>query len=216
MEFRYRQFCPVARAVEILAERWTLLILRELLAGPQRFSDLRRRLPDVSSSVLSTRLERLEEKGIVSRRELDPPAGSMVYELAESGLAVRPVLTELARWGLRFMTLPLPGDHLEPSWVRLGAEFFAREDATPEISAEFRLPDGSRDEVFYVRGGDDGTQVSLDPHATDVQLKLAPMMVLGLLSGSMDPTAELKKGSFEASGKIEVLPRLPELFVIQP
>ncbi|HSJ96046.1 MAG TPA: helix-turn-helix domain-containing protein, partial [Myxococcota bacterium] len=69
-EFRYAQFCPLARAAEVLGERWTLLIVRELMVGPQRFSDLRRRLPGVSSSVLAERLDRLERRGIVRRAQL--------------------------------------------------------------------------------------------------------------------------------------------------
>ncbi len=71
--FRYAQFCPLACAAEILGERWTLLILRELFVGPQRFTDLRRRLPGISSSILATRLARLEERGIVARSSLAPP-----------------------------------------------------------------------------------------------------------------------------------------------
>ena len=67
-EFRYRQFCPLARAAEILGERWTLLLIRDFLLGPQRFCDLRRRLPDISPSVLTERLNRLEERGLIHRR----------------------------------------------------------------------------------------------------------------------------------------------------
>ena len=130
--FRYSQFCPVARAVEVLGERWTLLIGRELLIGPQRFSDLLRRLPGLSSSVLADRLASLEERGLVARRELPPPAPAELYELTESGLGLKPLLYELARFGLRFMEAPRPGDHSEPDWLRLGLEMSsAAAGATP-------------------------------------------------------------------------------------
>ena len=98
-DFRYPQYCPLARAAEVVGERWTLLVLRELLLGPRRFSDLRRALTDVSTSVLADRLARLEERGLVAHRELDPPAGAAVYELSESGQALGPALLALARWG---------------------------------------------------------------------------------------------------------------------
>ena len=98
------QFCPVARAVEVLGERWTLLIGRELLIGPQRFSDLLRRLPGISTSVLAARLASLEERGLVMRRVLPPPAPANVYELTEAGgQGLKPLLHQLARFGLRFM-----------------------------------------------------------------------------------------------------------------
>jgi len=107
-DIRYAQFCPLTRAVEILGERWTMLLLRELIAGPQRFSDLKERLPGVSSSVLAGRLVRLEEKGLIAKRELPAPAASTVYELAEAGRALRPALIELLRWGMRFLGEPCP------------------------------------------------------------------------------------------------------------
>ena len=124
-EFRYAQFCPLARAAEVVGERWTLLIARELLLGPKRFSDLREALAGVSSSVLADRLARLERRDVVAWRRLPPPAAARVYELTETGRALEPVVLALARWGARFLTAPEPGDQLEPAWVRLGAPLFS-------------------------------------------------------------------------------------------
>ena len=109
-EYRYPQFCAVARAAEIVGERWTLLILRELFFGQQRFGDLRRRLSEISPSVLSERLSYLESAGIVRRTELAPPAASNVYELTEHGRAFGPALSALAQWGMRFLLPPRPGE----------------------------------------------------------------------------------------------------------
>ncbi|MCZ6714198.1 MAG: helix-turn-helix domain-containing protein, partial [Deltaproteobacteria bacterium] len=102
-EFRYPQFCALARATEIVGERWTLLIVRDLSLGPLRFSALRRRLSGVSSSVVSERLTQLERRGLLEQRMLQPPAASTVYALTQMGRALQPVLVELMRWGTRFM-----------------------------------------------------------------------------------------------------------------
>ena len=113
-DHRYAQFCPIARAAEVLGERWTLLILRELFCGPQRFSDLARRLPGISSSVLAERLGRLEARGIAMRRELPPPAPATLYELTPLGSALEPLMLQLVRFGVRMLDAPRPEDHLEP------------------------------------------------------------------------------------------------------
>jgi DNA-binding HxlR family transcriptional regulator len=95
----YGDRCGVARALDIVGERWALLVVRELLLGPKRFTDLRAGLPQVSPDILSQRLRELEEAGIVRRRTLPPPAGSRVYELTGRGEALEPVILALGRWG---------------------------------------------------------------------------------------------------------------------
>jgi DNA-binding HxlR family transcriptional regulator/putative sterol carrier protein len=95
----YGDRCGVARALDVVGERWALLVVRELLLGPKRFTDLRAGLPGLSPDVLSQRLRELEQAGLVRRRKLAPPAGSRVYELTERGLALEPILLELGRWG---------------------------------------------------------------------------------------------------------------------
>ena len=95
----YGDRCGIARALDVVGERWALLVVRELLLGPKRFTDLRAGLPGLSPDVLSQRLRELEQAGLVRRRKLAPPAGSRVYELTERGLALEPILLELGRWG---------------------------------------------------------------------------------------------------------------------
>jgi DNA-binding HxlR family transcriptional regulator len=97
----YTDLCGIARALDVVGERWALLVVRELLLGPKRFTDLRAGLPHVSPDVLAQRLRELEGAGLVSRRTLAPPAGSRVYELTARGRQLEPVLIELGRWGSR-------------------------------------------------------------------------------------------------------------------
>jgi DNA-binding HxlR family transcriptional regulator len=97
----YDDPCGIARALDRIGERWALLVVRELLLGPKRFTDLRAGLPTASPNVLSQRLRELEACGVLQRRVLPPPAGATVYELTDWGRALEPVLLSLARWGSR-------------------------------------------------------------------------------------------------------------------
>jgi len=112
----YGDPCGIARGLDVIGDRWALLIARELVLGPKRFTDLRRGLPHLGPDVLSQRLRELEHGGVVHRSELPPPAGSRVYELTEWGRELEPVLLALGRWGSR---APFPSGHGE-----LGADAF--------------------------------------------------------------------------------------------
>jgi DNA-binding HxlR family transcriptional regulator len=210
--FRYAQYCPVARAAEVLGERWTLPLLRDLFIGPQRFSDLRRRLPGLSSSVLATRLARLEELGVVERRVLEPPAASTVYALTATGHALEPALRELMRWGLRLMGPPRPGDHIEPEWVPLTLRVFARPGATPPRSFEIEISEGSSRARVRVAGGPGGTRVGPVGEPADVRLCAPPLLALGLASGLADGATALREGRIGLEGDPAALRDLPALF----
>src|SRR5579864_4500846 len=99
----FGQFCGLARALELVGERWALLIIRDLLVGPRRFTDLRRGLPRIATNVLAERLKELEEGGVVRRRLLPRPAASVVYELTEYGSQLEAAVTQLGLWGARAM-----------------------------------------------------------------------------------------------------------------
>lgn len=98
---RYDDACGTAHALELLGERWTLLVLRELMLGPRRFSDLREDLPGISARVLTQRLTEMEDKGLVTRFRLPPPASVQVYDATDWGREAEPILQEMGRWAAR-------------------------------------------------------------------------------------------------------------------
>jgi DNA-binding HxlR family transcriptional regulator len=119
---RYEMYCAVARALEILGERWTLLVVRELLTGPKRYADLASGLPGIASNILIDRVRSLAGAGLVSQRALPPPAASVVYELTERGRELTPVLLALGRWGLPLLGEPRPGDQFRLAWLMIALD----------------------------------------------------------------------------------------------
>lgn len=115
----YKQFCGLARALDRVGERWTLLVVRNLLLGPKRYSDLLESLPGITTNLLALRLREMERLGLVTKRKAEPPVRATLYELAPAGRALEPALMELARWGGRFMDGPTQGDTLDMGWALL-------------------------------------------------------------------------------------------------
>jgi DNA-binding HxlR family transcriptional regulator len=113
---RFEQYCPVAHAICLVGERWSLLIVRELMHGPKRYTDLRDGLPGIGTNILAARLRDLEEGGVLRKRKLPPPAASTVYELTEYGAELDEAVYALARWGARSLGPPGPDDELYPEW----------------------------------------------------------------------------------------------------
>ena len=102
----YGEGCGIAHALDLVGERWALLVIRELLLGPKRFTDLRAGIPQLSPNVLSERLRELERVGVIARRKLGPPGGARVYELTEWGRELEPAVLALGRWGARSPHFP--------------------------------------------------------------------------------------------------------------
>ena len=162
---RYGQFCPLAKALDVLGERWTLLVVRELLAGPKRYTDLRAGLPGLATDLLATRLRELQEAGLVARREIPPPTPATVYELTERGQALRPVIYELSRWG-RPLLLEPADDRLPDSALLLGLEVAFRPDAAAGLDETFDIEvDGKQVAVRVHDGTVDVTPGSAGEHA---------------------------------------------------
>src|SRR3954454_18447713 len=132
----YGQYCGVAHALELIGERWGLLIVRDLILGPKRFTDLRRGLPGIGTNVLAARLKELERDGVVARRTLPPPAASTVYELTEYGRALEGPLLALGRWGARSMRAREPAQTLRSEWFGVALKAFFRPEATADLKAE--------------------------------------------------------------------------------
>jgi DNA-binding HxlR family transcriptional regulator len=195
-QFRYDQACPVARAAEIVGERWTLLIVRELLCGPKRFADLRRHLPGLSSSVLASRMEQLQERGIVARNESPPPQPASLFELTELGRALGPTLREMARWGVR---LHQTGGHFEPDWALLGVE------AAPRTV----LLEGGAAGTVVTRAA--GTESLPPTFAEAPRLRIAAEHFMALASGALGGDEALAAGAV-LDGPPALLDRVVDLF----
>jgi len=118
---RYGQTCAIARALDVLGERWSLLLVRELTLGPRRYRDLATGLPGIPSHILAARLKDLQAAGVITRRTLPAPTDVTVYELTEAGRALQPALKELLDWGLRYGPEPSEDDVGQPGWGLLGA-----------------------------------------------------------------------------------------------
>jgi DNA-binding HxlR family transcriptional regulator len=147
----YLDACATAHALDLIGERWALLVVRDLLLGPKRFTDLRAGIPDVSPNVLGQRLRELESSGVVQRRTLPPPAASRVYELTEWGYELEPVVVSLGRWGSRSPSHPREG-HLSVDSLALAlkADFDPSRVVDDPAEYELRLEDS----VFAVRVAD--------------------------------------------------------------
>jgi DNA-binding HxlR family transcriptional regulator len=141
MAKRYDEYCPVAHALNLVGERWSLLVVRELLEdGQLRYSDLHARLEGCGTNILASRLKALEQGGVIRRRRLDPPAASWVYELTEYGADLREVLHVLAHWGARSLRPPAVEGDLQPGWLH-GALRIALPAASEPRRMEFRIGD---------------------------------------------------------------------------
>lgn len=139
----YDQYCPLAHALDIAGERWTLLIIRELQLGPRRFSDLERGLPGLSPNLLSERLASLESRQLIMRQPLPPPAKARAYALTPDGQALNTALIPLAQWGAQFLQMPIPDDEflgVIPAVVALRFMFQPRPGGSHPLAAEIHLP----------------------------------------------------------------------------
>jgi len=210
-EFRYELFCPLARAVEVLGNRWTVLILRELMVGPQRFSDLRRRLGRVSSSVLAERLSHMESLGLIETEELPPPAASRVYRLTARGESARAVLLELARFGLHWLGPRRPGEHFEPDWMRLSLQSFAVPGPTPGHRYEVEIRGEGEPVRLRFGGGPDGFHYLDDDTPVDAELRGTAEPLLGVLTGLLPVDAARAAGA-TIDGDPDVVAALPDFF----
>jgi DNA-binding HxlR family transcriptional regulator len=212
---RYDQFCAVARAAEIIGERWTLLIVRELLLGPKRYSDLKARLAPIAPGVLNGRLRALENHGVIERREVGPPTPARLFQLTEAGLALEPAMTELLKWGSRYLFPVREGERFEPEWFGMVLKTYARREPVPEVSLALELRTASQSALYRVSGGRQGTLVSTSSPSggpVEATISAAPAPMLGLLSGRLEPGAASRQGMAVVEGNPEAAALLPQLF----
>ena len=148
----YEQFCGLAKALDVVGERWTMLVVRGLLLGPLRYSDLLRGLPGITTNLLAKRLKEMEENGLVERVRTAAGESGHAYRLTEIGRALEPAVHALGAWGWRWMTQPGPGEHRSLEWllVALRRRYRGGVTLTAEIVADdvpytFRLSETAAD-----------------------------------------------------------------------
>ena len=187
----YGQYCGLALALDRLGERWTLLIVRELLTGPKRFSDLAWGLPGIATNLLSTRLKSMVANGIVQQRDLPPPAACTAYELTPRGRQLEDVVYALVRWGGQYMPRRSGGQEFRAHWVAVAVQaLLGWTPATdPPIAVAIELPEGAA----TLRFGDDVRIAALDEEP-DVRICGRAELVIGLVSGALDWGAALAAG----------------------
>jgi DNA-binding HxlR family transcriptional regulator len=183
----YNQYCAMAKSLDVVGDRWTLLIVRELaLRGDSRYTDLRNGLPGIASNLLADRLRDLEAAGVVARAEAPPPVATTVFRLTPRGEELNPLLDELVRWGVPLMAEQKPDDVVRSHWLA-GAIEMMLHDRTPDagrVTLELR----TGDQPIAIEAGDGEPTVTLGP-ATDPDLVMTgpARSLLRLLLGSLDP-----------------------------
>jgi DNA-binding HxlR family transcriptional regulator len=203
----YGQYCSIARALDIVGDRWTLLIVRELLLqGPCRFTDLKNGLPGVATNLLSTRLKELEDTGLVAREDAPPPVATVLYTLTDNGLTLEPVLKALGLWGLKYMTEERPDDAFQARWLAYAPAWFTT-DADPDAPpAVIQVVAADESAVIELRDGKIHTRAGRAANP-DLVLNGPPRAVLGLLSGVIDLKHASQLG-LSARGRRDLLKRL--------
>lgn len=211
---RYAQFCALARAAEVLGERWTLLIIRELLLGPKRFGDLCAHLHGVSPTLLTARLTGLIESGVVRRVALPSPYNAQVYELTEIGRGLQPAIRELIRWGGHFLFPMRADDVFEPDWVLLGLDAITRRAPTPARRIVLRVRHKAKSASFLVEGGSEGTSITRSdgPGGAVIEARFDTLLRIIATELSLDDAVAAGLASVEGSSQVaRVLPQLFDL-----
>lgn len=202
----YGQFCPVSVAAEVLTERWTLLVLRELLAGSSRFNDLHRGVPLMSASLLSQRLRDLELAGLIERDPL-PSGKGFRYHLTESGEALRPIVNGIGLWGIKYMHTQYSPENLDPSLLMWDMRRWVQAENMPsgKIVIRFDIPDAPVHKQHYWLVKEDGeTTVDLCLFDPGFPVCLTVTGKLDLLTrvwmGDIEPEAAVRNGLIQLEG----------------
>ncbi|MEU6479977.1 winged helix-turn-helix transcriptional regulator [Streptomyces sp. NPDC047017] len=191
----YDQYCSAARALDTVGDRWTLLIVRELLAGPRRYTDLHADLPGVSTDVLASRLKDMERDGLATRRRLPPPGAAFVYELTPRGRDLLPVLQALGEWGQAELGEQRPTDAVRAHWFALPLLRALEGEGIVEV----RLEEG----VFHLYAGAGDGPVYGDgpaPGEPDARLALDSATCAALARGETTLAAAVRAGRVDVTG----------------
>ncbi len=210
----YADACGIARALDLVGERWALMIVRELLLGPKRFTDVRAGLPHLSADVLAQRLRELEEAGLVLHHRLPPPAASQVYELTSRGRALEPVLTELGRWGGTFAPPPPDGCGMSLDAHILSMRTLFDPELAGDLDARVELRLGEDRFHADVAGG----TFAIDRErghgapAPDATIATDPPTLIAVLHGHRPIADALRAGDLTITGDKALAKRFLRLF----
>jgi DNA-binding HxlR family transcriptional regulator len=211
MSKRYDQYCPVCHALGLVGERWSLLIVRELLRGPKRYTDLVDGLPGIGTNILAARLRELEQGGILRKHKLPPPAASTVYELTEYGAELEEPLYALARWGARSLGPPKPKDEFYSGWgLNAFAALLDPEQARGLTETYVLRVNGEAYTIRLVEGGLE-VEVGVADEA-DLDAELDRKTFFRLASGDFDAVGDVKLHA----GRAETLERVFRIFNFAP
>jgi DNA-binding HxlR family transcriptional regulator len=202
----YGQYCALAKALDVVGDRWTLLIVRELgLRGPSRYTDLRHGLPGIATNLLVERLREMEENGLVRREAAPPPVATTLFHLTERGLELVPVLIALGRFGATYMTERAAGDEFRSHWLRFPLQHIVYDAAPdePPVTIEFRT--GDEPIVLETADGDVRARIG-SADAPDAVVTGEPEVVVNMLTSGDLRTA--RRHGLRVDGDPKVLARL--------
>ncbi|WP_433729840.1 winged helix-turn-helix transcriptional regulator [Nocardia sp. CA-129566] len=212
----YNQYCATARTLDLVGERWTLLLIRELLTGPKRFSDLQASLRGLGTGLLAARLKHLEREGLAEKITLPPPARTPAYALTEAGTELEPAILALARWGLKWaMSEPHPTETFHPGWAVLGLRACFDAEAAAGLRAvyEFRIDD----EIFHARIDDQTIETLHGPaQHPDAIITISEPEFLRATSQGHTFAEAIETGVASATGDDQALRRIKGLFRLPP
>jgi DNA-binding HxlR family transcriptional regulator len=208
----YGQFCGFSRALEIVGERWALLIIRDLLVQPKRFTDLRRGLPGIPTNILTARLKELEAAGIVERRVLPRPDGSVVYELTKYGAELDEVVDAIGRWGAKSLDSPRPGEVVTVDSIATAMRTTFHPKAARGFHGTFELRIGE----IVINMRVDGARLTVAPGAlpeADLVIETGPA-IKAVMMGEMSPAGAIASGSVKITGDQQLFERFAAIFHI--
>lgn len=192
----YEQYCPLSLALDAVGERWTLLIVRELLGGPKRYTDLRAGLGGISPTLLATRLAELEASGLVTQKDLPPPAARRVYVLTEDGRRLTPVLGALIRWGMERLPEPDGTTRPRPAMTVQTTLFAYLDPARCDIDRRvYQLTIDDETFTFHLDGNDVQLSASTPAFAPDLHVTISAADLIHIRKGSLSAARAVKTGA---------------------
>ena len=208
----YGQHCGLARALDRIGERWTLLIVRELLLGPARYTDLRQALPGMASNLLAERLKALEAEGLIARRRLPPPAATAVYELTELGRGLEDAVSALIRWGGHWMREPAEEDVLRPRWLVLAVRALTDPGDGEDLPLTCRIE--VEGDAYTLEIAPDGVRVIPGEGAPPAAVVLAtdPRTLLAIASGARPLAEAVADGTARVEGDRDAVAALDRIW----